>query len=89
MWKNTSSYSKSDDKTQVRTTQLKLDGLVITVTKHIHYGEELIMSCDNVGISQRPLGTENMKEGQEKALELVENRLRKMCYAIEQVRIVE
>ena len=87
MWKNTTSYSKSDDKAQVRTTQLKLDGLDITVTKHIHYGEELIMSCANVGINQRQLGVDDMLEGQKKALDIVENRLRKMCYAIGQVRI--
>lgn len=85
MWENTTSYSKSDDKTKIRTTKLKIDCLAITVTKHIHWGDELIMYCENVGISQKGLGLTDMAEGQKKALDIVENRLKKMVHAIDQV----
>ncbi|MCB0252534.1 MAG: hypothetical protein KDI55_02280 [Anaerolineae bacterium] len=87
MWKNITSYSRGEDKTDVRTTQLLLDGLDIVVTKHIHFGDELIMNCRNAGIDQKALGVTVMEEGQKKALNIVENRLKKMLYAIRQVRI--
>ena len=86
MWKNITSYSKSDDKSEVRTTQLKLDGLDLTVTRHIHYGKELIMRCENVGIDKKGLNTECMEDGQKMALYIVESRLKKMLYAVDQVK---
>lgn len=86
MWKNTTSYSKSSDKTEVRTTSLRTEHLDITVTKHIHYGDELVMSCDSIGIQRKPLGVEDMEEGQRKAIDIVERRLKEMLFEIEKVK---
>ena len=85
MWKNTTSYSKSEDKSEVRTTSLKVDGLEITVTKYVGYGEELVMHCYNLGINEKPLGVSNMEEAQEKALKIVKARAKKILYAVEQI----
>ena len=85
MWKNTTSYSKSDDKSEVRTTSLKVDGLEITVTRYVGYGYELVMHCHNLGINKKPLGMSNMEEAQEKALKIVKARAKKILYAVEQI----
>ena len=85
MWKNATSYSKSDDKREVRTTSLKVDGLDITVSKYIGYGDELVMHCPCLGISQKGLGVSGMEEGQKKAIALIKARAKKILYAADQI----
>jgi len=85
MWKNTTSYSRDEDKSVARTTRLKVDGLEITVSKYIGYGDELVMHCRTLGINAKPLGTSSMTDGQSKAIEIVKNAAEKILYAIEQI----
>lgn len=85
MWENTTSYSKSDDRTEIRTTGLAVDVLDITVTKYIGYGDELVMHCRCLGIETRPLNTSDMEEGQKRALAVVTSRAKKILYAVDQI----
>lgn len=82
-WKNTTSYSKSDNKGVVRTTSIDINGLKITVTKHLHYGDELVMHCYDLGINTRPLRVKDMKEGQEIAIEFVKCRAEEILESLE------
>ena len=75
-WKNTTSYSQSEDKSEVRTTSFALDALTVTVTRYIGMGEELVMHCRELHINSKPLNTTDMKEGQEKAISIVISLLR-------------
>lgn len=84
MWKNRSSYSKSEDRSEAKTWCFESGDLIVTVTKHIHFENDLIMTCGNVEIHQKRLGTTDMEKGKKKALAIVQNRLSKMTYAIEQ-----
>ncbi|MCA9368369.1 hypothetical protein KC887_09030 [Candidatus Kaiserbacteria bacterium] len=79
MWVNRTSYSKSDDKSEIRTMQLTTQHLTLTVTKHIDFGDEIIAICHNVGMDRVPLGTDNIEGAQDVAIALVKARLKAMA----------
>lgn len=83
MWVNRTSYSKSDDKSEIRTMQLSTQHLTITVTKHIDFGDEIIAVCHNVGMDRVPLGTENMDDAKDMAVALVKARLKSMADSLD------
>jgi hypothetical protein len=83
MWVNRTSYSKSSDKSEIRTMQLSTQHLTITVTKHIDFGEEIIAVCHDVGIDRAPLGTENMNDAKDMALALVRAKLKSMASSLD------
>tara|TARA_R110002049_G_scaffold282589_3_gene462441 strand:+ start:1858 stop:2115 length:258 start_codon:yes stop_codon:yes gene_type:complete len=78
MWVNRTSYSKSSDKSEIRTMQLTTQHLTLTVTKHIDFGEEIIAVCHDVGIDRAPLGTDNIDDAKDMALALVRAKLKTM-----------
>ena len=82
LWENVTSYSRGEDKTEVRSTRITAGELRITVTKHVGFGDELVMHCPQLEISTRPLETEDMAEGQREALAIVEARVAKISYAL-------
>lgn len=67
-WKNTTSYSKGADKSVVRTTEIKLGDTKLVVTRYVGFGDELVMSCNELNIRQWPLGEVDMAKAQHKAL---------------------
>lgn len=79
MWVNRTSYSKSDDKSEIRTMQLTTQHLTLTVTKHIDFGDEIIAVCHDVGMDRVPLGTDNIEDAQDMAVALVKARLKAMA----------
>jgi hypothetical protein len=87
MWKDISGYSQSDKVREPKTLELKVGGLEVVVTKHIHYGDEIILRCMDVGINEKALGVTTLEEAKIKAIDVVENKLKKMQYAISQARI--
>jgi hypothetical protein len=87
MWRDISSYSQRDTEREPKTLQLKVDGLNIVVTKHVHYSDEVILRCSNVGIDEKALGVTSLEDAKEKALNIVECYVKKMQYAINQARI--
>ena len=45
-------------------------GIDVMVHKHIHHGDDWLMTCDVLGIKQRALGTDNLMEAQTRAMQI-------------------
>lgn len=84
-WKNTTSYSKSDNTDEVRASSICIKGLRITVTRHIYYEDWLVMHCYELGIDTKPLNVKDMQEGQRVAIELVKNRAEEILESLEMI----
>lgn len=87
MWKDISSYSQRDKVREPKTMQLKVDGLKVVITKHIDWGNEIILRCNDVGISEKGLGVVTLEKAKVKALDVIESKVKKIQYAISQARI--
>jgi hypothetical protein len=85
MWENKTNYQRGEERTEIRTTRIDVDGLCITVSKYIDYGSELVMHCHSLGIKEKPLNETDMGKGQQKAIRIVKLRAEKILYAIEQI----
>ena len=85
MWENTTSYTKSEEKSEIRTTSINFDGLKLTVTKYVGYGDSLVMHCHTIGISTKNLNETDMEKAQLKAIEIVKTKAKKILYAIDQI----
>lgn len=86
MWNNITNYSKMDDKTVVRTTELILGSARVVVTKFVGYGDELVMSCNELGINEKPLGETDMIAAQAKALLLVAEKTENISNSMKNIR---
>jgi hypothetical protein len=85
MWENTTSYSKSDDRSEIRTTSLELGAVKITVTKYVGYGDELVLHCYDLDIKQRALGETDMGAAQRKAVNIVKKKAQSVIDALEAI----
>jgi hypothetical protein len=85
MWENKTNYQRGEERAEIRTTKIDVDGLCITVSKYIGYGNELVMHCHSLGITVKPLNETDMGKGQQKAIRIVKLRAEKILYAIEQI----
>tara|TARA_R110000851_G_scaffold171956_1_gene318329 strand:+ start:864 stop:1121 length:258 start_codon:yes stop_codon:yes gene_type:complete len=85
MWENTTSYTQGEEKSEIRTTSINVDGLKLTVTKYSGYGNHLVMHCHTLGISTKYLDETDMEKAQLKAIEIVKAKAKKILYAIEQI----
>ena len=88
VWKDTTSYSRWDDKRIPRTwkAELPCDARLI-VTKHIDYGEEWTTSCYPLYDEIRPLGTEDLEEAKRKAMEMFVSETGSIVVARERVKM--
>ena len=84
VWENTTSYKQGEDKTEVRKTSLTAGEFRIIVTRYVGFDKELVMHCAALGISVRTLDTEDMEEGQQKALKVADSAVKRIAYAIDQ-----
>lgn len=85
MWENVTRYSKSDDRSKVRTVRLTVGQLSITVTKRLGCGDDLFMYCHELNISEKPLGLTDMEEAQKKAIEVARTKAKKILYTLDQI----
>lgn len=74
-WENTSSYSRNEDKSIIKTTTLSIEGLNIVVTKYVGYGDELVLHCDELNISTKPLGVTDMYKAQDIAVKIIKDKI--------------
>ena len=68
MYKDITTYSRNDVKREIRVLENEANGIKFWVHKHIDYGNEWLLSCYELNISNVPLKTEDMNEAKEKAL---------------------
>lgn len=68
MYKDITTYSRNDVKREIRVLENEANGIKFRVHKHIDYGNEWLLSCYELNISNVPLKTEDMNEAKEKAL---------------------
>ena len=68
MYKDITTHSRNDVKSEIRVLENEANGIKFRVHKHIDYGNEWLLSCYELNISNVPLETEDMNEAKEKAL---------------------
>jgi len=71
-WRDATSYSQGDlvKDTAPRTWKLEIGKVSITVTKHIHYGDEWTIFSPDLGIQQTGLGTTDVTEAKSNATKM-------------------
>ena len=69
VWKDTTSYSRSDKERVPRTWEADLPGVRLIVTKHRDYGDEWTTSCYPLYNEVCGLQTTDVEEAKKKALE--------------------
>lgn len=91
MYKDITTYSRNDVKREIRVLENEANGIKFMVHKHIDYGNEWLLSCYELNISNVPLKTEDMNEAKEKALVEMAKFFNKMVQkykkAIEELKV--
>lgn len=91
MYKDITTYSRNDVKKEIHVLENEANGIKFRVHKHIDYGNEWLLSCYELNISNVPLKTEDMNEAKEKALvEMVKffnKMVQKYKKAIEELKV--
>lgn len=90
MYKDITMHSRNDVKSEIRVLENEANGIRFRVHKHIDYGNEWLLSCYELNISEVPLETEDMNEAKEKALvemaEFFDKMVQKYKKAIEELK---
>ena len=91
MYKDITTYSRNDVKREIRVLENEANGIKFWVHKHIDYGNEWLLSCYELNISNVPLKTEDMNEAKKKALvtmaEFFNKIVQKYKKAIEELKV--
>ncbi len=83
VWKDASSYSKSDKERIPNTWVLNFRVWGLTIHRHVHYSPDVwLMSCHSLGISQREIGKVSVEEAQAEALRIARLKLQTMLKEI-------
>lgn len=73
MYKDITSYSRGDIEKKTRVLQNEANGIVFRVHKHIYYGNQWLLSCDELNVDKMSLDTDNMEIAKEKGrLKMIE-----------------
>lgn len=91
MYKDITTHSRNDVKSEIRVLENEVNGIKFMVHKHIDYGNEWLLSCYELNISNVSLETEDMNEAKEKALvemaEFFNKMVQKYKKAIEELKV--
>ena len=91
MYKDITTYSRNDVKREIRVLENEANGIKFRVHKHIDYGNEWLLSCYELNISNVPLKTEDMNEAKKKALVTMAEFFNKIVHkykkAIEELKV--
>lgn len=68
MYKDITTYSRNEKEKKPRVLENNSNGVKFKVHKHIYYGNEWLLSCDELDIDKRDLNTEDIEEAKEKAI---------------------
>lgn len=89
MYKDITTYSKSEKDRTPRVLENEANGIEFTVHKHIYYGDEWLLTCRELGIEMKSLNTQDMEEAKEKAIiemiQLLGNAISKYQKAIQEI----
>lgn len=71
-WRDATSYSRNEkvSETEPRTWKLEMGDVSVTVTKHIHYGDEWTIVSDDLDIRQNGLGTTDAAVAKKEAVRI-------------------
>lgn len=73
MYKDITSYNRGDIEKTPRVLQNEANEIVFRVHKHIYYGNQWLLSCDELNVDKIPLNTDNMEIAKEKGrLKMIE-----------------
>lgn len=71
IWKDISSYSQRDTIKIPNNYELIVNNTKIHVHRHMYYPKTWLLSCHELGISQRDLETNDIDEAKEKAIDVL------------------
>ena len=75
-WKDTTSYSRSDNERIPRSWQIKSGSLIITIHRHRDYDPDIwLVSCYELSISQHKLKNKELNQAKNEALLIVKNAI--------------
>ena len=87
MYKDITSYSQGEKERKPNILQNEVNGIVFKVHKHIHYGNQWLLSCAELNIDKFELDTDDMETAKEKGItkmkEMLETRIVEYQKAIE------
>jgi hypothetical protein len=70
-WKDISSYSRSDDKSEVKSVELIAGRIRLAVTRHIHNPGKWHLNCDALRYTYRELESDELEAAKAEALTIV------------------
>lgn len=86
VWKDITSHSRGDSKREPRVLECRLaENVAVKVHKHMWFGDEWLLSCDYLGLGMVELGTCDMGEAKEKAIEVTIKKLKEKRAEIDSV----
>lgn len=90
MYRDITTYSKNDKDRSPRILEGNLNGIKFIVHKHIYYGDDWLLSCNELDVDKLELHTDDMEKAKEvalnKLLELFKNRMEKYEKAINEIK---
>lgn len=80
MYRDITTYNQRDRERTPRILENISNGVSFKVHKHIDYGDEWLLSCNELGVDKMRLDTENIELAKEKALiEMAKILAKAMC----------
>ena len=79
-WTDETSYSRNEKDRLPRVLECELfPNIKMTVHKHIHYGDEWLLSSEAAGFDKEQLGTADINLAKRIAIRTMTERLKKKC----------
>lgn len=86
-WSDSSSYSRDEKERIPKEWTLETGFLKICIHRHIHFDPKTwLLSCHELGISRFILGEIDTKQAQDKAIDIIKLKLKKMADSLEGTR---
>lgn len=68
MYKDITTHARGDKERKPRILENETNGIKFLVHKHIHYGDEWLLTCREIGVEHLRLNTDDMEEAKEKGI---------------------